>query len=219
MTARIKARGMVCAAAAWLAALTGAAHSGGCLDEVKSVYRESLYAYDRPAYRSEKSVYDPEGKLIHVFVSTVESPLRTISGVRGDAMALVIDRQVWTGPGPDGPWTEAPSNFPADRKAVHDRAHEQQLANISDVDCMGEVDVEGQTYLGYGFTTQTDPDPNQGGLFFGERSTVYLDPESREVMRWEQTDFITPWMAEPDRAHHVTVFQYDDTIHVTPPGS
>lgn len=208
-------RGLKLAAA--LAIFAGAAEAESCLDTIRDLYSTTLYAYDRPPYRSEKTVYDPDGTVLHVFVSTVESPLRTKSGVRGDAVALVIDRQVWTGPGPDGPWTEAPSNFPADRKAAHDRAHKQQLENITDPVCEGAVEMEGDTLLKYAFSTQTEPDPDQGGLFLGERSTVYIDPDTRRVMRWEQTDFVTPWMAEPDHARHVTTFTYDPEIRVDPP--
>ncbi len=188
-----------------------------CEDEVQEVFQTSLYSYDRPPYRSEKSVYDAQGALQHVFVSSVETPLRTLSGVKGDSMALVIDRQVWTGPSATGPWTEAPSNFPADRKAAHDKAFAQQLANLDEIECNGLVEMDGVSLLSYSFSTQTDPDPDQGGLYFGERSTVYLDPETRRVMRWEQTDFTTPWMTEPDAALHVTVFTYDPELTVTPP--
>ncbi|MBV0913301.1 hypothetical protein [Anianabacter salinae] len=202
-----------------MAVTAGGAQAGSCLQKVRNLYATSLHAYERPPYRSEKSVYDDDGSLLHVIVSTVESPVRTMSGVPGDAVALVIDRQVWTAPGPNGPWAEAPSNFPPDRRAAFDRAHAQQMANIEDPVCEGLVEMDGATYEKYGFSTRTDPDPEQGGLFFGERSTVYIDPETRLVMRWEQTDFVSSWSADPDPQLHVTTFDYDETIRLEPPQS
>lgn len=194
-----------------------AAAAEDCLEIVRQIYRDDLDPFARPPYRSVRIHRNAAGDKTAGFDNRVETPLRTISQVHGGAAALVIDRESWTGPGPEGPWTPAPAHFPADRAAVIARERAQSLANLADARCHGEVEVEGQTLLHYGFTTRTDPDPERGGLWFGAREEVFLDPGTRRVMRWERSDFVSSFAGEPSGERSVETFEYDDAVTVRPP--
>ncbi len=200
-----------------LVAATPVAHADECLDEVRALFAESLDPFQRPPYRSQRTHFDETGAKKSAFENVVQSPLRTISLVEGGQAALVVDRDVWTGPGIDGPWTSAPSTMPENRRAGIEQSHQQQLANLADPICGGEVEVEGRQLLQYGFTTKTDPNPDQNGLWFGSTDKVYIDAETRQVMRWERTGFTSSFAPNPSAERSLETFEYDETIRVDPP--
>jgi len=195
---------------------SGEAHAA-CLDEVKALYANELNAYDRPPYRAVKIYYDVDGNKKSGFDHIVETPLRTISFVHGGSAALTIDRDAWTGPTSEGPWTKSAANFPKDRRETHERIARESIANMTDAKCGGSVEIDGKPLLHFGFTTKSDPDPEQNGQWFGAKEDVYLDPDSKRVMRWEQANFISSWSKDISRERTVQTFEYDETIKVNPP--
>lgn len=204
-------------AIALLIAVPPAAQAGECMDEVQALFSSSLDPFQRPAYRSQRTHFDDAGAKKSAFENVVQTPLRTISLVEGGEAALVIDKDVWTGPSLDGPWTSAPSTLPDNRRAAMQLSHEQQMANLSEPLCNGEVEVDGQQLLKFGFTTKTDPNPDQGGLWFGSTDAVYIDAATDQVMRWERTGFTSSFAPTPTNERSVETFEYDDTIKVDPP--
>lgn len=191
--------------------------SDACLEEIKTLYANELNAYNRKPYRSVKTVYDAEGKQTHIFDNIVENPLETISGVRGTVMAMVIDQQSWTGPSMEGPWSPAPANLPPDRKAGHDAFRQAEIDGMSAGECAGQVDLDGRPALKYAFNIKTEPVEEMGGMWLADRNTIWLDPETKEILRWDKTDFQSNWAPEIDSSLHVEVFEYDETITVDPP--
>jgi hypothetical protein len=67
------------------------------------------------------------------------------------------------------------------------------------------------------YTTKTDPNPDMNNAFFGSSDTVYIDPETRQVMLLEQTGFFSSWLPEPRKDQHITRFTYDPNIKITAP--
>jgi hypothetical protein len=67
------------------------------------------------------------------------------------------------------------------------------------------------------YTTKTDPNPDMNNAFFGSSDTVYIDPETRQVMLLEQTGFFSSWLLEPRKDQHITRFTYDPNIKITAP--
>jgi hypothetical protein len=194
-----------------------AAQASECMDEVRALFSSSLDPFQRPAYRSQRTHFDEAGAKKSAFQNVVQTPLRTISLVEGGAAALVVDQDTWTGPTLDGPWTSAPSTMPDNRRAAMEMSLEQQVANLSEPACDGEVEVDGQQLLKYSFTTKTDPNPDQGGLWFGSSDTIYIDPATGQVMLWERTGFTSSFAPTPTAESSVETFEYDDAITVDPP--
>ena len=201
-----------------IAAAPAPASADDCLAEIKALYGDEMNAYTRKPYRSTKTVYDADGRQTHVFENLVETPLRTISGVKGSgAYTLVVDLSAWTGPGADGPWTPAPANFPKDRKAGHDAFREAEIAGMSDPECPGAVDLDGRPALKFVFRIKTEPVAEMNGMWLADHNTVWLDPASKDVLRWDKTDFQSNWAPDVSKERHVEVFEYDGSIKVTSP--
>lgn len=194
------------------------ARAGECADEVRALWDEggAMDPFARPPHRTTNTVHDADGTVLRVYDSVIETPLRTISGVRGTHMTMAIDNDAWNGPDVDGPWT-AIQGLPGDRRAGLEADRIQRRANLSDVQCPGLVARDAETYLAYGYTTRNDPDEAMGGFWYGSTDMVYLDPESRLPMIIEMTDFVTSFAPEPNPERHVVVFDYDPSIKVNPP--
>lgn len=189
-----------------------------CRDRIAAMFDGgALDAYQRPPHRHEKQVMSADGTVQTTFTSVVQTPLRTISGVKGGDMTLAVDDRTWTGPGPDGPWSESPSNFPPDRETWHKAMQAQQAANLTDVSCPGIVDVNGTVLENFRFSTRTDPNPDQNGAYFGSSDSVYVSPETGQVMRWDQSGLYSSWLPTPGNDLYVTRFDYDPAIRVDPP--
>lgn len=204
-----------------LAALLAApavAVADDCLDEVRQVYTVDLDPFARPPHHMENTVHDPDGAVIRVFDSWIETPLVSMSGVRDAGLyALVRDRDSWIGPSPDGPWTKAPNQLPDNRRETTARLHAEQAANIADAACLGTVEQEGRTWIAYRFTTRTDPDPEMDDTWFGATTTVYLDPETRLPGLYEQVDMVSKWAPEPSTERHVIRVTYDPAMSLPQP--
>jgi hypothetical protein len=140
-----------------------------------------------------------------------------MSGIAGQMMTLSIDRRTWTGPGPDGPWTEAPNQLPEDLEGFHRATRDQLAANLREVECPGVVDLDGAQAVSYRFTTQTDPDDTQGGTYFGATYQVWIDPERGVLLRQEQSGLFAHYQPEPGQDRHVAVFAYDPDISLQAP--
>ena len=193
-------------------------HADACLDEVRAMHAADLDPFARPAYRMENTVYAADGSVVRVFDSWIETPLIAMSGVRGAGLyALIRDRESWTGPTPEGPWTKAPALLPEDRRATAERMHDEETANLQDVACLGSVERDGQSWLAYRYTTRTDPDPTMGDNWFGATTTVYLDPETRLPGLFEQEAMVSKWAPEPSTERFVIVFDYDPDMALPNP--
>ncbi len=176
-----------------------------------------LDAYQRPPHRHEKQVIDAAGNVSIVYQSIVETPLRTISGIQNGAMTLAIDDDTWTGPGPNGPWTPSENNMPNNRKPWHQSMQAQQAKNLIATECMEGVTLAGKKWDMVRYSTKTDPNPDMNNAFFGSSDKVYLDPDTKQVMRLEQTGFFSSWLPEPGKDTHVTLFNYDAEIKIIAP--
>ena len=189
-----------------------------CTARIAAMYDGGpLDAYQRPSHRHEKQVIDAAGNTTATFQSIVETPLRSISGIKGGAMTLTIDDDTWSGPGPDGPWTPSENRMQKDREPWHRAMQAQQAKNLTATACADGVAFEGNSWTKVQFSTKTDPNPDMGDAFFGSSDTVYIDPETNQVMRWEVTGLFSSWLPDPGKDTHITRFTYDPSIHITRP--
>lgn len=217
MTVKAGAYCLIVAAA--VSGASQAAWADACLDEVKALFRAELDPFNRKSYRSVKTVFGEDGKEQLVFDNIVENPLETISGNRGGPFGLVVDQQVWTGPTQEGPWTPSPTPpaFPADRKSAYEETQAQMLSRMADATCHGEVDLDGAKYLHYEYVVRPPEDKPAGKMWFAESDKIWIDPATRQVARWEQTDFQTSFLPGVSKERHVILFVYDESIRVDPP--
>lgn len=188
-----------------------------CLDEVRAVMRNDLDMSKWPPYRSVGVIRSANGVESGWMNGIVETQNRTIATTPGGFSALNIDGKVWTGPSPQGPWSAAPSGNILTDDAARARLHAQQVANLSEVECLGEAELAGRRVLVYRYLTKTDPDPSIGGHWLGGRSKVFLDPTTRRVLRWEQFDSIGSYSMGDRTSTQVQTFEYDPSIKVNPP--
>jgi len=205
-------------AAGLLVTAPGLATAQDCIAQVRALWAEGgpLDPYQRPPHRHVNTVRDATGAVTRVFTSIIETPLRTVAGIPGTHMTLAIDNEVWTGPGETGPWTAQPG-FDHDRRAAHLADQAQRQANLEDVACHGTVERDGSAYLSYGYTTRTDPNEEMGGAWYGSTDTVFIDPETGQVMIWEMGEFRSSWAPEPDGETHEIVYEYDPALRVVRP--
>ncbi len=210
--ALLAAASAVCALA-WQPAL-----ADDCTSQIAAMFTGGpLDAYQRPPHRHEKQVTDADGNVSITFQTIVETPLRTISGIKGGAMTLTIDDDTWSGPGPDGPWASSENTNPKNRKPWHNAMQAQQAKNLTATECTDGVTLEGNTFDIVRYSTKTDPNPDMNNAFFGSSDTVYIDPETRQVILLEQTGFFSSWLLEPRKDQHITRFTYDPNIKITAP--
>lgn len=190
-----------------------------CLDEVRDLFRNEMDAFNRQPYVSVKTVFGEDGSEQLVFDNIVENPLETISGNRGGPFGLVVDREVWTGPTQKGPWTPSPTppSFPDDRKASYDAQSAQMLASMGDAVCHGEVELDGAQFIHYEYSVHPPEDKTALPYWAAERNKIWIDPQTRQAARWEQTDFQVSFLEGISKERHVFVFEYDETIRVDPP--
>lgn len=188
-----------------------------CLEEVRALLLNDLDISRWPPYRSASVIRSANGAESGRMEGVVETPNRTISTAPGGFSALAIDGKVWTGPSPQGPWTAAPSGNIITDEAARARLHAQQVANLSEPECLGETDFEGKRVLVYKYLTKTDPDPSMGGHWLGGRSKIFLDPATRRVLRWDQFDAIGSYSMGDRTSTQEQLFTFDPSIKVNPP--
>lgn len=190
-----------------------------CRDTIAAMYDGGpLDPRHRPPHRQVNTVTGEDGTVIRIFDTVMESATRSKSGIRGGSLfAMIIDNRSWTGPTLDGPWTEAPNQLPINRAAQLEQVRQQQIKNLSETSCPGMVDVAGRTYKNVQFTTRTDPNPDMNNAWFGTTNSVFIDPDARRVMRWEQTNHVNSWQEGTGTDRHVLVFDYDTTIQLEVP--
>lgn len=209
---------LLAAVGAVCASISQPALADDCTAQIAAMFAGGpLDAYQRPPHRHEKQVADATGNVSITYQSIVETPLRSIFGIKDGAMTLAIDDDTWTGPGPDGPWTPSENNMPKNRKPWHQAMQAQQVKNLTATDCVDGVMLDGHTWNMVRYSSKTDPNPDMNNAFFGSTDTAYIDPETLQVMLLEQTGFFSSWLPEPGTDTHTTRFTYDPAIKITAP--
>ncbi|ASP18883.1 hypothetical protein ANTHELSMS3_00157 [Antarctobacter heliothermus] len=200
-------------------ALPATAQDAACHDRIAAMMQGgALDAFQRPPHRFSNTVTDPDGAVRYVFDTLWDTPARSVSGIKDSGnYTLVIDSDSWTGPSLTGPWTKAPNQLPPDREAFQRKQMAQMVANLTDTACPGTVDLDGMTYETVTYFTKTDPDDSMGGAWFGALNTVYIDPDTDQVMRWEMTDFVSSFAPEVSKDRHTQLFTYDPSISLKRP--
>jgi len=198
---------------ALLTTLTTPALADACRDEIAALFDGPLDPFQRPPHMQIVRVLDAEGTETRVFHNTIQTPLRTLSGIRADHyFTLAIGRDIWTGPSEQGPWTKNAAQMPEGREAAMRTAYAQQQANLTDTVCHGET---AQGLLHYTYRTQTDPDATGG--FYGSLDQIWLDPDMGQIVRFELSEFVNAWSEGTSQDRHLIEVIFDPAIEVNPP--
>lgn len=188
-------------------------HADGCRDEIAALYDGPLDPFQRPPHRQVVQVHDADGNALRQFHNTIETPLRTISGeVASQHFTLVVDRDIWNGPSPEGPWTANPAQMPEGREEAMRTQYAQLRANMTDTVCHG-TDADGR--ISYSYRSQTDKDAT--GSFFGSHDRIWIDPDTGQIVRFELTDFVNAWSSGVSAERHVIEVTFDPSIKVKRP--
>jgi hypothetical protein len=202
---------------AWATGIDKVAASQDCVEKVQTMFKGVWNPFARPPYRSVKTVYDSADKVLRVFDSIVQSPLRTISGTRDNGyFALVIDSNVWTGPSLEGPWSPS-QGLPANRKEKVMRAHQFMIDGIQSAQCARTVVLDGKELEKYVYKVKTAPDKERGGLWLAAANIIYFDPAAERIVRWEMSEMQSSWAPQVSPTREVTVFNFDGEIKVDAP--
>jgi len=206
-------------AAALLAFVPVEAQADDCLDRISMMFDGgALDPFARTPHHLTNTMSDVEGNVIRKYQTRWQTPARSVSGVEGSGLfVLIIDSESWMGPSLDGPWTKSPNNLPANHMDVRRKQHAQERANLTETACPGVQELDGTQYDAVSYVTRTDPNPQMQDMWFGARHTVYIDPKSNKVMRWDSTDFVSSFAPELSKDVQIQLFTYDDTLVIERP--
>lgn len=201
-----------------LALLPAPGLADDCRDHVAALFDGgALDPFATPPHALETTTYGPDGVVRYVYHGRIETPVRMVGGIDGGTMALIVGNDSWMGPSLDGPWTAAPNMVPADHEGFVRTQTAQKVANLDRVDCAGVVDLDGAPREKLEFFTKTDPNDAVGGAWFGGMNTVYIDPETGQVARWDTYDSVAHYQADPSPDRQVSLRRYDAEISVNAP--
>lgn len=199
--------------------LLPAAVQADCRSDIAALFQGGpLDAFTLPPYGYETTVTTASGDVKYVLEVRWDTPLKSLSGIKGGGnYALSIGGEAWTGPGPDGPWTKSGSMGIDDIAAFQRGIAEQMARNVTDPQCLGTVDVDGMQYTAYQYVTQTDPNPDMGGSYFGGTYTVYIDPATNRQMRQDLNGAFAHYQPEPSTDISVSLYRYGPEFAISPP--
>jgi hypothetical protein len=197
-------------------ALPPAAHADSCTEEIKALFSEGpLDPFVQPPYQYDMVVYDAAGAVKLEYITTFDTPMRAMNGLKGQTMYLSIDRQTWSGPGPDGPWTELPNSLPEDLEGFHKATRDALAANLSEAECLGVVEKDGASLVAYRYKTQTGPNPD--GTYFGATYTSYIDPETNRLVLQEEIGAFAHYQPAPGTDVTIKTYRYDGDFTLSAP--
>jgi len=201
-----------CAIVAGLTA--GPVAADTCRDEIAALFDGgALDPFARPAHRQTVEQYDAGGALTRTGLNIFETPLKSIAGeVAAGHFTMAIDRDIWNGRSPDGPWEKLGVRMPEGREADLRTAMAQEAANLTDATCHGATS-DGQIH--YSYRTRTDP--NADGMFYGALHDTFVDPSTGLPVRMVMTEFVNSWSDGVSQDRHVITFDYDSSITVSVP--
>lgn len=184
-----------------------------CRAEIVALFQGPLDPFQRPPHKQMTTAYGSDGTVLFELLSHVETPLRSIAGQpSANWFTMVIDEEMWNGPSVDGPWTLNAAKMPAGRDAQLKQVTQDNIENLTDTACHG---ASSDGHVRYTFRTKSNPDA--AGTFFGALYTITFDPGSRQVIRFEQTDFINSWSDGVSKDRWIIDVVFDPTLTVRPP--
>jgi len=129
---------------------------------------------------------------------------------------MIIGQEAWMGgTSHDGPWTQAPTQMPDDPADFARITRDDMAANVTEAECLGEIETDAGPRLVYRFRTRTNP--NEFDAWFGAFYEVQIIPGENLVAQIELSEEVAHWAPEPSSDVKTTTVTYDDSISIVKP--
>lgn len=189
-----------------------------CMDDIATMFDGGpLDPFARPAHRFTATTTGPDGVVKSVYRAEFVSPAHSMGWTEGNPMqVLIIGSDSWIRMAEDTPWMAAPNMVPADHEGFLRLQRDQQRANLTEVDCLGTLNIDGVDHEAVSFVTRTDPAEGTGA-WFGGHNRVFIAMDTGRVMRWEVTEAVSSFAPEPSADTQVILYDYDEQITLPRP--
>lgn len=192
-----------------------AAFADPCTDEIAGLFEGGAFdPFVRPNRREITVQVQPDGTETPLNEVLWDGTLKSINHQNG-VYYMAIGTKAWQASLVDGPWTFSGDMGDFDPDEMTRATNRSMAANLSETECPGVVDLEGQRAVKYVFRTKTDP--NRFGSWWGGLYTAYVDPRTGLKLREDIAEYVASWAPDPAQTVNVTVVEYDDTISIEAP--
>ncbi len=196
-----------------LAAVTPAA--ADCAAEIDKLFHGGAWdPFTRENRRETTVLRNPDGTENPSSDVLWDGPIRSINCTPHGCI-MAIGNASWMGAKSDGPWKRSNDTGTGDPAEFVRATNARLAASVSEPECLGATDLDGQSTFLYRFFSK--PEPNEHGSWWGGRYSVWVDPDANRLLRIELAEGIASWAPAPSDSVQVTTIAYDDKIHIQEP--
>lgn len=198
-----------------IAILSPASLSADCASEIAALFDGGAWdPFVRENRREITIARTPSGAETPVSDVLWDGPLNSINCIPSGCY-MAIGFQSYSGTSFDGPWTKGGPTGSGDPAAFVQGTNDRLAQSVSQPECLGETDLDGQSAVQYRFLSK--PEPNDYGAWWGGTYTVWVDPAASRILRIELANGIASWAPKPSENLQITTITYDPDIKVKAP--
>lgn len=188
----------------FIAALTVLPAHADCESDIRSFY-EIGGVFDPATLTPQEHAVSwvaPDGTQTPGNTSRWENANRVVSD-NGGQFLLSYDGRFYQGPGWDGPWEDMGYPASEDAIAVGRAMNEIVLANLADMTCHGDVDIDGRPARKFTYAYRAE---TAGGASWWQSDYVlFIDSATGDRIRTEEHGLIESWAETSDPKADVRV--------------
>lgn len=198
-----------------LTSTTATPAAADCAAEIGKLFDGGAWdPFTRENRRETTVLRAPDGKQTPSSDVLWDGPFKSINCTPHGCF-MAIGNASWKGSSFEGPWTRSGDTGTVDPETFVRGTRDRLAASVTEAECLGMADLDGQGTLLYRFFSQ--PEPNEYGSWWGGRYSVWVDPENDRLLRIELAEGIASWAPKPSKDVQVTTIVYDDTISIEEP--
>ncbi len=186
-----------------------------CAADIDNLFNGGAWdPFTRENRRETTVVRNPDGKETPSSDVLWDGPFNSINCTPHGCF-MAIGNASWKGSSFDGPWTRSSDTGTVDPEKFVRGTMDRLAASISEPECLGTTELDGQKALLFRFLSK--PEPNEYGSWWGGRYSVWVSPDANRLLRLELAEGIASWAPKPSKDVQVTTIVYDDAIRVEAP--
>ncbi|WP_298492905.1 hypothetical protein [uncultured Maritimibacter sp.] len=169
-----------------LSFLAGPLLADACEDDIRALYSapDGLFDPTNLVPQEHAAVWEfPDGTTAPYNTARWESPTRVLNET-ANGFYLLYDGAFYQGTSWDGPWTAMGQTIDYDPVDFARSMNDSVLANLADMRCDGEVELEGRKVLRYAYHARTEPP--EGGSWWEADLVLYVDAKTGQRVRMEE---------------------------------
>ena len=198
-----------------LSAIASTPAAADCAAEINKLFHGGAWdPFTRENRRETTVVRRPDGTETPSSDVLWDGPIRSINCTPNGCF-MAIGSATWKGSSFDGPWTPAGDTGVSDPREFVRATNARLAASVSQPECPGATDLDGQETVLYRFHSK--PEPNEYGSWWGGRYSVWVDPDAKRILRIELAEGIASWAPKPSDDVKVTTIIYDSSIKIDDP--